>query len=146
MESLAPLGPVDQAGTLSGNPLATAAGIATLDTLREGGTAFYDELESRGERLESGLRRSVEEAGVVARLQRVGSMMTLFFNAVAVENMDSLKDVRTDLYARFFQGMLKRGVCFPPSQYEAFFVSAAHADADIDFVVNAAAEALKELE
>ncbi len=146
MESLAPLGPVYQAGTLSGNPLATAAGIATLDTLREGGTAFYDELESRGERLESGLRRSVEEAGVVARLQRVGSMMTLFFNAVAAENMDSLKDVRTDLYARFFQGMLKRGVCFPPSQYEAFFVSAAHADADIDFVVNAAAEALKELE
>ncbi len=144
MEKLAPSGPVYQAGTLSGNPLATAAGIATLKVLEEGGV--HERLEALGARLEKGLRSAAAAAGVEACLNRVGSMLTLFFTRGPVTDLDSLRGVRTDHYARFFHGLLNRGVYFPPAQYEALFVSAAHTEDDIDLAVAAAEEALGESE
>ena len=140
MDQLAPGGPVYQAGTLSGNPLATAAGLATLRALGEEGV--YETLESTGAALAGGLEEAIASCGVSARVQRVGSMMTLFFNEIPVENRDSLDGVRTDLYAAFYQGMLEGGVTLPPSQYEAFFVSTAHGAEDIEQIVSTAAEVL----
>ena len=140
MEHLAPLGGVYQAGTLSGNPLATAAGLATLRALGEEG--IYETLERSGAALAAGLEAAIASAGVTALVQRVGSMMTLFFNEIPVENRDSLDGVRTDLYAAFYQGMLEGGVTLPPSQYEAFFVSTAHSAEDIEQIVSTAAEVL----
>ena len=143
MNQLAPEGPVYQAGTLSGNPLATAAGLATLKALAAG--QVYEGLEASGEALAAGLEEAVSSCGVSARVQRVGSMMTLFFNEKQVENLDSLEGVRTDLYAKFYQGMLEGGVTLPPSQYEAFFVSTAHTADDIDKITSTAAGVLASL-
>jgi glutamate-1-semialdehyde 2,1-aminomutase len=144
MERLAPAGPVYQAGTLSGNPLATAAGLATLRLLRAG--AVHRKLEALAARLESGLGEAASRSGVEATVNRVGSMLTLFFTRGPVVDLDSLSGVRTDRYGRFFHALLDRGVYFPPSQYEALFVSDAHAEGDIDRAIGAAREALKELE
>ena len=141
-EHLAPLGPVYQAGTLSGNPLATAAGDATLAVLSRGGSDFYATLDSKGARLEKGFREALGGAGVPFSINRVGSMMTVFFNSSPVENLESLENVDTERYGRFFHAMLEAGVAMPPSQYEAFFVSAAHSDADIDHVIEAARRAV----
>ncbi len=143
MERVSPAGPVYQAGTLSGNPLATAAGIATLKALRDG--SVHQRLESRAARLEAGLRSAIESSGIKACLNRVGSMMTLFFTSGPVIHLDSLSDVRTDLYGRFFHGLLERGIYLPPSQYEALFVSDAHTGDDIDRAVTAAGEVLRSL-
>jgi glutamate-1-semialdehyde 2,1-aminomutase len=143
MEKLAPSGPVYQAGTLSGNPLATAAGLATLKILQEGGV--HQRLEALGARLEAGLRSAIAAAGAEACLNRVGSMLTLFFTRGPVTDLDTLRGVRTDRYARFFHGLLDRGVYFPPAQYEALFVSAAHTEEDVDRAVAAAREALGEV-
>jgi glutamate-1-semialdehyde 2,1-aminomutase len=142
LERLAPAGPVYQAGTLSGNPLATAAGLATLAALDRPGT--YETLEEKGRALEAGLAAAAGAARIEATLQRAGSMMTLFFIGRPVESLDSLEGVRTDLYARFFHAMLRRGVTLPPSQYEAFFVSLAHTEEDIARIVEAAKGALAE--
>ncbi len=142
LDQLAPTGPIYQAGTLSGNPLATAAGIATLTALRRDG--MYEELEAKGARLEEGLRDAIQTSGTRATVQRVGSMMTLFFLEGPVVNLDSLAGIDTGIYARFFHAMLRRGVYLPPSQYEACFVSLAHSDDDIDRIVEAAGEALGE--
>ena len=139
MDQVAPEGPVYQAGTLSGNPLATAAGLATLRALGEEG--IYETLERSGAALAAGLEAAIASAGVTAGVQRVGSMMTLFFNELPVTSLDSLDGVRTDLYTGFYQGMLKAGVTLPPSQYEAFFVSTAHSEEDIG-KISAAAEAV----
>jgi glutamate-1-semialdehyde 2,1-aminomutase len=144
LEKLAPSGPVYQAGTLSGNPLATAAGLATLKVLGRAGA--YEELEEKGSRLEDALRGAAAGCRLPLTIQRVGSMMTLFFVNGPVEGLDSLKEVRTDVYGKFFHGMLRRGVCLPPSQYEAFFVSLAHTGEDIDRVGEAARETFRELE
>jgi len=141
---LAPEGPVYQAGTLSGNPLATAAGIATLRALARAGV--YDDLETKSARLESGLRAALRESRLPWCYQRAGSMATLFFALGPVESLDSLAGVRTDLYAAFFHGLLARGVYFPPSQYEAFFLSLAHSERDIDAIVVAVGEVLGEIE
>ena len=143
MDQVAPDGPVYQAGTLSGNPLATAAGLATLRALGEEGV--YDALEHSGSTLADGLEAAIASAGVDARVQRVGSMMTLFFNDSPVENLDSLDGVRTDLYARFYQGMLEGGVTLPPSQYEAFFVSTAHSAGDLEKICSTAEAVLGSL-
>ena len=140
---LAPQGPVYQAGTLSGNPLATAAGLATLAELDRPG--IYEELERKGARLAAGLERAIADSGVQALVQRVGSMMTLFFQAGPVERMESLADVDTERFARFFHGMRERGFFLPPSQYEAFFVSTAHEDGDIDAITEAAGDVLSEI-
>jgi glutamate-1-semialdehyde 2,1-aminomutase len=143
LERLAPTGPVYQAGTLSGNPLATAAGLATLSALRDG--SVHRRLEALGGRLEAGLRKAIAASGVEACVNRVGSMLTLFFTRGPVVDLDSLEGVRTDRYGRFFHGLLDRGVYFPPAQYETLFVSAAHTEEEIDRAVEAAGEALREL-
>lgn len=142
MAVVAPEGPVYQAGTLSGNPLAMAAGSATLDQLEAPGT--YERLEALSARLEAGLGRAAADAGATVTINRVGSMITVFFCAGPVFDYASAKASDTRLFGRFFHAMLKRGVYLPPAQFEAAFVSLAHTDADIDATTSAAAEAFRE--
>jgi glutamate-1-semialdehyde 2,1-aminomutase len=141
MDQILPVGPVFQAGTLSGNPLATAAGITTLKLLRN--TAPYARLEQLGARLEAGLRQAATAAGVPHSITRVGSMLTLFFNPEPVVDWPTASRSDTAAYARFFWGLIERGIYFPCSQYEALFISAAHTEADIDQTIAAAGEALR---
>ena len=143
MARVSPVGPVYQAGTLSGNPLAMAAGIATLDLLAEPNA--YEMLEARSARLEKGLAEAVREAKISARVQRVGSMLTLFFTAGEVVDYAGARACDTEAFGRFFQGMLGRGVYLPPSQFEAWFVSLAHTDEDIRRTVEAARGAFSAL-
>jgi glutamate-1-semialdehyde 2,1-aminomutase len=143
MQQLAPVGPVYQAGTLSGNPLAVAAGLATLDLLDAPGT--YEKLEALGSRLEEGLRAALRRRGRRGCVQRRGSMWTLFFGADAVRNADEARTCDTAAFARYFTGMLERGVFLPPSQYEAAFISLAHSDGDIDATLQAADQTLAAL-
>jgi glutamate-1-semialdehyde 2,1-aminomutase len=135
-----PAGKVFQAGTLSGNPLATAAGCATLRALRD--DPPYDRLEQLAARLEAGLRSAAADAKVPHQLARVGSMLTLFFSAEPITNWDTASRCDTAAFARYFWGLLDRGVYLPCSQYEAMFISAAHTEADVDATVAAAREAL----
>jgi glutamate-1-semialdehyde 2,1-aminomutase len=128
MEQMAPVGPIYQAGTLSGNPVAMAAGIATLRELRRPG--FYDELEARSARL-------ARRLAALGCLNRVGSLMTLFCQAGPVRNYEDAKRSDTSRYARVFHSMLEAGVYLAPSQFEAMFVSGAHSDSDIDQAVEA---------
>jgi len=141
MELMAPVGPVYQAGTLSGNPLAMAAGLATLRELRA--TRPYAELERRAARLEAGLLRAAELAAQPTRAARVGSMMTLFFTSEPVRDYDSARTADTARYAAYFRGMLERGIYFAPSQFEAAFLSTAHTDEDVDLTTRAAADVLR---
>ena len=141
MERVAPLGPVYQAGTLSGKPLAVSAGLATLEALDQ---AAYERLEALGARLEAGLGRALAEAKQAGVVQRVGSMLTLFFHEGAVRNFQDALGSDTTRFARFHAGLLARGVYFPPSQFEAAFISLAHSEADIDSTVEAAAGALRD--
>ncbi len=143
MDHILPAGNVFQAGTLSGNPVATAAGIATLRQLRD--NPPYERLETLGQRLESGLHRVAEAAGVAHQITRVGSMLTLFFSDQRVTSWDVAAGCDTETYGRYFWGMLDRGFYLPCSQYEALFLSAAHTDEDIDDTIQAAAETLGEL-
>jgi glutamate-1-semialdehyde 2,1-aminomutase len=140
MEHVLPAGKVFQAGTLSGNPLATAAGCATLRALRD--DPPYERLDQLSARLETGLREAAAAAGVPHQVARVGSMLTLFFAEAAVTDWPSASRCDTARFARWFWGMLERGVYLPCSQYEALFVSAAHTEADIDATIAAAREAL----
>jgi glutamate-1-semialdehyde 2,1-aminomutase len=142
MQQISPLGPVYQAGTLSGNPLAMAAGLATLRLLTEPGV--YDHLERLSAQLVDGLFEAARSAGVAYTSNRVGSMFTGFFSDQPVVDYRSAKRADTRRYARFFHAMLDRGVYFAPSQFEAAFVSLAHTDADIDATLNAAAAAFTE--
>ncbi|MDQ4018583.1 MAG: glutamate-1-semialdehyde 2,1-aminomutase [Actinomycetota bacterium] len=135
MELLAPEGDVYQAGTLSGNPLATAAGASVLRRLRD--RAVYEELERRGARLEAGLR---EAAGERATVQRVGAMATLFCRPGPVRNVVDARGSDTERYAALFRHLLRSGVYVAPSQFEAMFVSLAHGDAEIDRTVEAVAD------
>ena len=141
MEQISPLGPVYQAGTLSGNPLAMAAGAATLRLLTEPGV--YAHLESLSARLEEGLQEAARSANVRYTANRVGSMFTGFFRAGPVTDYASAKKADTQAYARFFHALLDRGVYIAPSQFEAGFVSLAHTPADIDATIEAAAQAFK---
>jgi glutamate-1-semialdehyde 2,1-aminomutase len=141
MRQVAPLGGVYQAGTLSGNPLAVAAGLATLRALREDRSA-YDRLEGLGARLEAGLRRAADKAGVPVVVNRVGSMLTGFFTDGPVHNYADARRADTARYGRFFHAMLERGVYLAPSQFEAAFVSLAHTPADLDQVDRAAMDSL----
>ena len=140
MNHVAPLGAVYQAGTLSGNPLAVAAGLATLARLRD--REVYRRLEALGSELERGLRDAAAKAYVPLTVNRVGSMLTAFFCDGAVTDYASAKRADTKRYARYFHAMLERGVFLAPSQFEAAFVSLAHTDADIALAGRAAAEAL----
>jgi len=141
MATVAPEGPVYQAGTLSGNPLAMAAGAALLDRLAEPGT--YDALEATGARLEEGLRRAARDAGAQVTINRVGSMITVFFCPGPVTDYASAKASDTRRFGRFFHEMLERGVYLPPAQFEAAFVSRAHGEAEVDATVAAAAVAFR---
>lgn len=143
MAQLSPEGPVYQAGTLAGNPLAMAAGLATLEALHDEGV--YEQLEAQSQKLSAGLTAAAANTGIAVTMNRVGSMMTVFFQAGPVVNWTTAAQSDTDRYAKFFQAMLARGVYLPPSQYEAFFVSLAHTDEQIDQTIAAAQEALAEL-
>jgi len=146
MDHVLPAGKVFQAGTLSGNPLAVAAGTATLEQL--GDDPPYARLERSGARLEEGFRAAAAAAGVPVTVARVGSMMTMFFQKGTpwpVTDWKSASRSDTGAFARFFWGMIERGVYLPCSQYEALFISAAHTDADIEATVTAARETLREI-
>ncbi len=140
MNHILPAGKVFQAGTLSGNPLATAAGIATLESLRD--DPPYQQLEQRGAQLEAGLRAAAEAAGVPHSITRVGSMMTLFFNPDPVTDWSVAARCDTERFARYFWQLIERGVYMPCSQYEALFISAAHTEDDIAQTIAAAQVAL----
>ena len=143
MQQVSPLGPVYQAGTLSGNPLAMAAGLATVRLLTEPGV--YDHLERLTARLVDGLGEAARSAGVAYSSNRVGSMFTGFFTDQPVTDYASAKRADTRRYARFFHALLDRGVYVAPSQFEAGFVSLAHSEADVDATLNAASAAFAEV-
>jgi glutamate-1-semialdehyde 2,1-aminomutase len=138
MDRIAPAGPVYQAGTLSGNPLAMAAGVATL---RQMGAAQYAQLEEKSARLAQGLADAARAAGVAVQVNRVGSMLTVFFTAEPVYDAQSARKADTRRFARFFHEMLANGVYLPPSQFEAAFVSVAHGDEEIALTLEAARKA-----
>ncbi len=143
MGHISPLGPVYQAGTLSGNPLAMSAGIATLEALAD--PDVYETLEASSARLADGLAAATNEAGVATYQTRVGSMSGLFFAAEPVVDYESAAKCDTDAYAKFFHAMLRRGVYLAPSQFECAFVSLAHTDEQIDATITAAREAFTEV-
>ncbi len=140
MQRIAPLGPVYQAGTLSGNPVATAAGLATLERLD---AALYDKLEKLGARLEAGLRQGLAETKTPGCVQRVGAMLTLFFQPGPVRSWKEASASDTKRFGRWHAAMLAAGHYWPPSQYEAAFLSGAHSEADIDGTVAASVAALR---
>jgi glutamate-1-semialdehyde 2,1-aminomutase len=141
MKRMAPLGDVYQAGTLSGNPLAMTAGLATLELLEQEG--FYETLEEKAEYLSKGLMEAAKNSGVDVVLNRIGSIGCGFFTSEPVNDFSGALKSHTPAYALYFQEMLKRGVYLAPSQFEAFFISAAHAREDLDRTIQAAAEALQ---
>jgi len=143
MELLAPVGPVYQAGTLSGNPLAVSAGIATLEALSEAGV--YEKLDSLSAKLAEGLTWAAKKAGVALTLNRVGSMMTAFFTDQPVKCYDDVQKTNRSLYNRFFHLMLDRGVYLAPSAFEALFVSLALTEAEINFNIEQARNSFEQL-
>jgi glutamate-1-semialdehyde 2,1-aminomutase len=143
MAQLAPLGAVYQAGTLSGNPLAVAAGLATLELLRRPGV--YERLERLGAELEAGLRRALGRHGVRGCINRDGSMWTLFLGVDAVDDAEAARGCDTQAFARYFSAMLEDGIYLPPSAFEAAFLSLAHGEAEIEATVRAADRALAAL-
>ena len=143
MDSLAPDGPVYQAGTLSGNPLAMAAGIAVLEALVDG--AVYERIDALSEALSDGLAKVAKAAGVEVQLHRIGSMLCCFFTGAPVSNMAEAMQSDRDKFGKYFHGMLEEGVYIAPSQFEAGFVSAAHDEASIEKTVEAAGKVMKSL-
>ena len=142
MAQVAPAGPVYQAGTLAGNPLAMTAGIWALSNLS---AALYRRLAGLGERLADGLRSAAREAGVPLTVNVAGSVLTPFFSAGPVVDYASATASDTAAYAGFFRGMLRRGIYPPPSQFEGWFLSAAHAERDVDVTLRAARRSLEEV-
>jgi len=142
MEMVAPVGPMYQAGTLSGNPLAMTAGIVTLKVLQREGV--WERLEALTKRLTAGLGEAARAAGVPIQQTRVGTMFATFFTETPIRDWQSVKTCDTDRFARFFRAMLERGVYLAPSQYEAGFMSLAHDEAAIDATIEAAREAFRE--
>ena len=143
MEQVAPLGPMYQAGTLSGNPLAVAAGVAALTEIKKPGV--YQQLETMGQRLADGLTKVFNEAEIPGTVNRMGSMLTGFFSPGPVESLNQVEQADAAVYGRYFHAMLERGVYLAPSQFEAGFVSLAHTNADIDQTIAVAKEALASL-
>ena len=142
MELVSPAGPVYQAGTLSGNPLAMTAGLWCLRQLKP---RVYTHLAMLGKRLAAGLADAAREAGVPLQVNAVGSVLTPFFTDQPVRDFRSATSADTGQYARFFRAMLARGVYPPPSQFEAWFLSAAHKAGDVDRTIAAARQAMREL-
>jgi glutamate-1-semialdehyde 2,1-aminomutase len=143
MEQISPLGPVYQAGTLSGNPLAMRAGLETLAKIDTPGFTFYPPLIRKARRLVEGLRGALENSGIPGQVNWSASLLTLFFTDSPVRNYSDAKKSDTERFARFFREMLAQGILLPPSQFEAWFVSAAHSDADIDRTIQAARVSLE---
>lgn len=143
MRMVAPVGPMYQAGTLSGNPLAVSAGLRQLELLSEPGV--YQRLNRNAYRLAKGLRAGADRHNVPLRVQRVASLLTAFFTETPIRDYDSVRTANTARYARFFNAMLARGVYLAPSQFEAAFISLAHSEADIDATIAAADAALAEV-
>ena len=142
MEQVAPTGPVYQAGTLSGNPLAVAAGAAALNVLRSDDRSAYETLEARGAALAQGAEEAASERGVPCTVQRQGSMVGIFFTEGPVESKADVDASDRELYKRVFHHMLEKGIHLPPSPYETFFVSTAHGDDEIGRTVEVFREAL----
>jgi glutamate-1-semialdehyde 2,1-aminomutase len=140
MSMVAPLGPVYQAGTLAGNPLAMAAGKATLEALRRQG--LYEELDEKTVRFTDALASAAAERGIPVQINRVASMFTLFFSESSVRDYAGARGADSARYARFFHALLDSGVYFPPSQFEAAFISAAHTEDDLNSALEAARHAL----
>ncbi|GEN33006.1 MULTISPECIES: glutamate-1-semialdehyde 2,1-aminomutase [Aneurinibacillus] len=143
MRQIAPDGPVYQAGTLSGNPLAMAAGYATLKELGKPGV--YEELERKSARLEEGIAANAKELGIPVHLNRVGSMVGVFFTGERVINYETAKTSDLERFAKYFRLMLEEGISLPPSQFEGMFVSMAHTDEDIERTIEANYNTLKQL-
>lgn len=143
MNLLSPLGPVYQAGTLSGNPMAMAAGLVTIESLHEKGV--YPRLEKRAAQLETGLRSAAKSANIPVYLTRVGSMACMFFQSGPVTDYASAKKSDAKQFAKFFHAMLRRGVYLAPSQFEAMFISLSHTEEQIDATITAAEESFAEL-
>ena len=143
MKHVMPAGPVFQAGTLSGNPVAMAAGLATLKELNE--NPPYDRIDRLSQRIAAGLSEAASAAGIPHRINRVGSMWTLFFTGAEVVDLDTAKTSDTARYARFFWAMMDRGIYLPCSQFEAAFTSAAHTEAQVEETIAAARESLAEI-
>jgi glutamate-1-semialdehyde 2,1-aminomutase len=143
MSRIAPEGPVYQAGTLSGNPLAMSAGIAVMNELKQPG--FYESLEERAKNLERGLRAAIEKSGVPARVDRVASILGLFFTRQDVQNIEDAKTSNLDMFSAYFAGMREQGIYLAPSQFESMFVSAAHEKEHIEKTINAAQTVFEKL-
>lgn len=144
MDQVSPVGKVYQAGTLSGNPLAMAAGIATLETMSTL-PDLYEVLEQRGAQLQAGLERSASDAGITITLNRVGSMLTVFFTPEPVTDYESAQTTNTEQFKHWFHGLLARGVYWPASAFEAAFLSYAHSEEDIEVIVEAASVSFEDL-
>ncbi|MBA3019467.1 MAG: glutamate-1-semialdehyde 2,1-aminomutase [Proteobacteria bacterium] len=143
MEHIAPQGPVYQAGTLSGNPLAMAAGIATLKQLKKPG--FYELLDKKADVLATGLAKAAADAGINVTVDRVGSMLGMFFTDIKVKDFEDAKTSDLAMFSAYYKGMLEKGIYLAPSQFEALFVSIAHGTEHIDKTIKAAEEVLKKL-
>jgi glutamate-1-semialdehyde 2,1-aminomutase len=143
MDLLAPIGPVYQAGTLSGNPVSVRAGLETLIILQD--TNPYAALDAAGARLATGLRDALKKNGEPGCVNRAGSLLTMFLGPERVRDADEARACDSAKFAKFFHGMLERGINIPPSQFEAMFLSTAHTNADIDRTIAAAAESLRDL-
>ena len=144
LEQVAPCGPVYQAGTLSGNPVAMAAGLAQLTYLKEHPQVYAD-IAAKGEKLARSLRAAAEEAGVPVAINQIGSLLAPFFTPTEVTTFTDAKGSDVGRYAKYFQAMLERGVALAPAQFEAMFVSEAHGDAELDATLAAARAALRSL-
>ncbi len=144
MEKISPTGPIYQAGTLSGNPLAMAAGVAALQFIKDN-PIIYEQLEEKGAFLEKGLREAVNKAGRNYTINRAGSMLCMFFTDKPVNSFSGAVSSDTGLYARYFHGMLERGIHLTPSQFESIFVSLAHSMEDLEKTVAASAETLEKI-
>jgi glutamate-1-semialdehyde 2,1-aminomutase len=143
MEMMAPVGPVYQAGTLSGNPLAMTAGIETLKVLRQPGV--YNQLEKKGAALEEGIQKIAKKYNIELNINRVGSLITLFFTEISVKDYESAKKSDLILFNRFFHKLQENGIYWPPSQFEASFISLAHSDEDIQITIEVVEKALNVL-
>ena len=143
MDEVAPVGPVYQAGTLSGNPLAMAAGYQMMKLIQQEGV--YEQLEEKSSYLASGIKKEISKLEIPCSINRVGSLISLFFTGTEVVDYQTASSSDTELYADYFQGMLKRGIYLAPSQFEAMFVSLKHSQEDLDTTIRAAGEVLQEI-
>jgi len=146
MDYVAPTGPVYQAGTLSGNPLAMGAGHAVLSKIAEEKDTLYDELENFGAALEEGMQQNLDVLGLDYTMNRVGAMASLFFTNERVVDQETAKTTDTDAYAAYFHAMLEEGIYLPPSQFEAIFFGAAHGADELDATLDAQRAALRRIQ